>query len=286
MCGKRSATDPRASLYEDYLDVVRMLHPLAVAMENVPGILTMARPDGTPVMAWIGAAFRRLGYAVGYRRLMAADHGVPQARERVFILAWRVGGAPRIEPTHDRGGGNGLPAWRTLRDAVEGLPESPKDFLQFPEGRLRFLRMLRAGQDWRDLPAGLQAEAMGKSIDGDGGMTGYYRRLSWDRPSPTLTCCPTGKSTSLCHPDKDRPLSVQECQRIQQFPDDYVLCGSVADRYAQLGNAVPVGLARAVAAAVRGALPGDPGETVPRRNGGSGTCGRDSRARVSPHVVE
>ena len=258
VAGNRDANDPRGRLYEDYIEVVRRLMPLVVVMENVPGILTMRRPDGMPVLAWIGRALHRLGYAAAQCRLVAADFGVPQARYRVFILAWRVGGVPYVQPTHDALGRNGLPHWRTLRDAVAGLPETPRDFLPLPERRLRYLRLLKAGQNWNHLPEHLKAEAMGRLLDRDGGRTACFRRLSWDKPSPTLTCSPLQKMTSFCHPDEDRPLSVEEYRRVQQFPDDYVLCGPIAARYAQLGNAVPVGLARAVALAVRGALPDDP----------------------------
>lgn len=260
VAGNRDNNDPRGRLYEDYIDVVSRLSPLplVVVMENVPGILTMLRPDGMPVLTWIGRALRRLGYAVGHYRLNAADFGVPQARERIFILAWRVGGIPCIEPTHDKHGRNGLPRWRTLRDAVAGLPESPRDFLRFPEKRLRFLRMLKAGQNWNHLPEHLKAEAMGGLLDRNGGRTAAFRRLAWDKPSPTVTCSPLQKMTCFCHPDEDRPLSVQEYRRIQQFDDDYSILGSTAAQYAQVGNDVPVGLAWAVALAVRGALPDDP----------------------------
>lgn len=254
VAGARDADDPRGRLYADYVELVRRLRPVIVVMENVPGILTMARPDGMPVLDWIARALRRLGYAVGYRRLNAADFGVPQARERVFIFAWRQGSIPRIRASHDEHGGDGLPRWRTFRDAVKGLPDAPKDFAAFPEKRLHFLKMLKAGQDWRDLPPSLQAEAMGKLIEWGDGSTGCFRRLSWDRPSPTLTCSPIQKMTTLCHPDENRPLSVQEYRRVQGFPDGYGLAGSIADRYAQLGNAVPVGLARAVAMSIRAML--------------------------------
>lgn len=254
VAGNRDQDDPRGALYEDYVELVSRLRPLVVVMENVAGILSMARPDGIPVATWIAQAFRRLGYAVGYHKLVAADFGVPQTRERVFILAWRAGGFPRIVHTHDEHGRGGLPRWQSFRDTVEGLPRSPSDFIRFPEKRLRFLKMLKAGQDWRDLPASMHTEAMGKLIDWGGGSTGCFRRLYWDRPSPTLTCNPVQKMTTLCHPDENRPLSIQEYRRIQQFPDDFRMSGSAADQYAQLGNAVPVGLAKAVAVAVRAML--------------------------------
>jgi DNA (cytosine-5)-methyltransferase 1 len=69
--------------------------------------------------------------------------------------------------------------------------------------------------------------------------------------------------TALCHPEEDRPLSVQEYRRVQQFPDDFRFSGSVANQYRQLGNAVPVGLAKAVALAVRDALPSSPTSRPP-----------------------
>jgi DNA (cytosine-5)-methyltransferase 1 len=265
VAGKRDEDDPRGALYEDYLNLVRRLHPIVVVMENVPGILTMLRPDGMPVMRRISKRLKQLGYAVGYRRLNAADFGVPQARVRVFIIAWRSGGIPRIEATHDEHGRNGLPPRRTLRDALDGLPGSPVDHLLFPEKMLRFFIMIKPGQNWHHLPEHLQTEAVGEHTNWAGGGTACYRRLSWDRPSPTLVCSPIQKLTTLCHPDEDRPLSVQEYMRIQQFPDDYEMRGSIADQYAQLGNAVPVGLARAVAMAVREALPDDPGEGKPSK---------------------
>jgi len=265
VAGKRDESDPRGTLYEDYIRMVRRLRPIVVVMENVPGILTMLRPDGIPVISWISKRLKALGYVVGYRRLNSADFGVPQARVRVFIIAWRIGSIPRIEATHDEHGRYGLPLRRTLRDAVEGLHCIPMDHLRFPEKMLRFFKMLTPGQNWHHLPEHLKTEAVGDHTNWAGGGTACYRRLSWDKPSPTLVCSPIQKLTTLCHPDEDRPLSVQEYRRIQQFPDGYKIWGSIADQYAQLGNAVPVGLAKAVALAVRKALPDDPREDNPKK---------------------
>lgn len=106
--------------------------------------------------------------------------------------------------------------------------------------------MLKEGEDWRDLPEELQAEAMGGAIDSEGGRTSYFRRLKWNEPSPTLVCSPTQKSTCLCHPEQNRPLSIKEYARIQGFPDDWKFSGSVSSIYKQIGNAVPVKLAEAI----------------------------------------
>ena len=87
---------------------------------------------------------------------------------------------------------------------------------------------------------------MGKSFFAGGGKTGFYRRLGWNKPSPTLVTDPTMPATDLAHPEKNRPLSIQEYKRIQQFPDDWILCGNLRQQYKQVGNAVPVGLGKAI----------------------------------------
>jgi len=87
---------------------------------------------------------------------------------------------------------------------------------------------------------------MGASFYSGGGKTGFLRRLSWDRPSPTLVTHPAMPATDLAHPEEQRPLSVQEYKRIQQFPDNWEIEGSILDKYKQIGNAVPVGLGFAI----------------------------------------
>ena len=72
------------------------------------------------------------------------------------------------------------------------------------------------------------------------------RRLAMDEPSLTLTCAPAQKQTERCHPIETRPLTVREYARIQTFPDDWELEGSLSDQYKQIGNAVPVNLAFAI----------------------------------------
>ena len=87
---------------------------------------------------------------------------------------------------------------------------------------------------------------MGKSYFSGGGKTGFYRRLDWNKPSPTLLTHPAMPATDLAHPEENRPLSIQEYKRVQQFPDDWILSGTIIQQYKQIGNAVPVGLGKAV----------------------------------------
>lgn len=87
---------------------------------------------------------------------------------------------------------------------------------------------------------------MQKSFYLGGGKTGMARRISWDEPSLTLTCSPAQKQTERCHPDETRPFTVREYARIQTFPDDWAFAGPVNSQYKQIGNAVPVNLAKEI----------------------------------------
>jgi DNA (cytosine-5)-methyltransferase 1 len=110
------------------------------------------------------------------------------------------------------------------------------------------------GGNWRSLPLNIQAEAMGGAYKSGGGKVGFYRRLNWDKPSPTVTTSPYQKATDMCHPTKDRPLTVREYARIQQFPDDWQFFGKTSQKYKQIGNAVPVGLGRIIGQTVYAAV--------------------------------
>ena len=87
---------------------------------------------------------------------------------------------------------------------------------------------------------------MQKSFYLGGGKTGMARRIGWDEPCLTLTCSPAQKQTERCHPDETRPFTVREYARIQTFPDDWKFEGSISQQYKQIGNAVPVNLAKEV----------------------------------------
>ena len=86
--------------------------------------------------------------------------------------------------------------------------------------------MVPEGGNWRDLPEDIIPIAMGGAYKSGGGKVGFYRRLSYDQPSPTVVTSPVQKATMMCHPTQNRPLSVKEYARIQQFPDDWVFTGT------------------------------------------------------------
>ncbi|MFM5945497.1 MAG: DNA cytosine methyltransferase, partial [Dolichospermum sp.] len=110
--------------------------------------------------------------------------------------------------------------WKTLKDALMGLVDVKPEYMSYSENRLKYLKLLKAGQNWRYLPEELKQEAMGGAYNSGGGKVGFYRRLSWDKPSPTITTSPHQKATDMCHPVELRSLTVRESARIQTFPDD------------------------------------------------------------------
>lgn len=262
--GRRAAlNDPRGSLFRDFLRMVEGVQPRFFVMENVRGLLSATlrhRPivarDSTPLspeeergsaFQVILDEFRRIGYAFTYGLLNAADYGVPQVRRRVVILGSRDH-EPLALPaaTHADTGAGGLPRWRTLRDALIALHDPDPRFQPYSEARLQYLRLVPEGGNWRSLPPHLIPAAMGGAYTSGGGKVGFYRRLAWNRPSPTVTTSPAQKATDLCHPSEHRPISVREAARLQGFPDDWAFSGSLSDQYRQIGNAVPVPLGKAI----------------------------------------
>lgn len=105
-----------------------------------------------------------------------------------------------------------------------------------------------------DLPEEVAKEYMGKSYNSGGGRRGIARRISWDEPCLTLTTSPSQKQTERCHPDETRPFTVREYARIQSFPDDWEFEGTLTSKYRQIGNAVPVELAKRIGVEIIKAL--------------------------------
>ncbi len=264
--GKRKGfDDARGNVFLKFIELIGQVRPKYFLIENVRGLLsasfkapqgaedkkngyavkTPSNEKGTALLYALGL-IRELGYSATFTLYDAANYGVPQRRERVIILGSRDGyEIPLIPPTHSENGQNGLLPWVSFEEAVKGLTECHA--AKIPEKRLKFFRMLKAGQYWKDLPLEIQKEAMGNSYEIGGGKTGFYRRLAWNQPSPTLVTCPTMPATELAHPVEDRALSIEEYARIQMFPDTWKFAGKMADIYKQIGNAVPTGMGFAAA---------------------------------------
>ena len=269
---RRSLADPRSTMFKHFVRVIREARPKFYVMENVRGLISAAvrhrplkeRGPGFPPLEddeELGSAFkvvaaslRGLGYYSVFDVLNAADYGVPQTRQRLVILGSRDGKKIRMpKPSHDQHCRGRLPRWRTLDDVFKGWKEDNPEFFTFCPAKACYLKLVPEGGNWRDLPRHMKREALGSAFDSWGGRSGFFRRLSLGEPSPALTTRPDSKATTLCHPIELRPLTVGEYARIQQFPSHWVFEGTVRKKYEQVGNAVPIGLGKAVGEALRAA---------------------------------
>jgi len=245
VAGKRlGLDDARGTLFGEFARAVAEVRPKIAMGENVRGLVSDNHGETLRGMVETLAS---TGYRVEWRVLRSQYLGVPQRRERLVILAVRNDlDAPILFP---REGNDTIP----LRDALRGCPESVGQL--YSERRRKILDLVPPGGCWRDLPDGIREEYAGVS---SGGRNGIARRLSWNEPSPTLTCSPSQKRTERCHPDETRPLTVREYARIQTFPDGWHFEGGVGSQYRQIGNAVPVTLAYRMGLCMAAMLRGEP----------------------------
>lgn len=281
--GERSAKDPRAGLWNSFMAVVERLHPAAVLIENVPDL--PAWDDGAVIVGFF-ESLNALGYEVDARIVDAYQHGVPQHRARLFIVATKDRlGFEWPEPQ--------TPA-PTLRDAIADLPPAPaaqrdERSLYFDSPRsalakhlrgrmvgaeqnviwdhitrdvrpddLEAFNLMREGGTYSDLPAELQRYRTDIFTD-------KYKRLAWDRVSRTITAHIAKDGYWYIHPDQPRTLSIREAARVQTFPDDFRFAGQPSHRFRQIGNAVPPLLAKSIGVRIRAALEGPAPNESPDR---------------------
>jgi len=274
--GKRRTTeDPRGTLLWQFLRFVAVMRPKLFLMENVRGLLSAAlrhrpiakrpehggpalEPDEEPgsvvrLFADDLQAIPNDSYHMDCFEVNAVNYGAPQLRERALFVGNRYNSVLNFpDPTHGSpcsgedqkclfGASNGdsVEPWKTLGDAIGGFQESNPSIMDFSPRKKKFLALVPPGSNWRSLPVDLQKESMGRVWIAKGGRSGWWRRLSFDLPCPTLVTMPNHAGTSLCHPTATRALSLREYALIQEFPRDWEFRGTLSEQYAQAGNAVP-----------------------------------------------
>jgi DNA (cytosine-5)-methyltransferase 1 len=268
--GRRGTlSDPRGTLLWEFLRFVHHIRPKFFLMENVRGLMSAAirhrvikqrpehggavyHPDEEP-----GSVLRLFlsdldpEYRVDCFEVNAVNYGAPQLRERVLFVGNRFNHLVEFPaPTHGLTTDEAqraffakdLNPFGTLGDALKDLDDPNPVVMDFSPRKKHYLSMVPPGGNWRSLSADVAEESMGRAYFAKGGRSGWWRRLSFELPCPTLVTMPNHASTALCHPTETRALSIREYARIQEFPDTWTFAGKVPEQYAQVGNAVPVRL--------------------------------------------
>jgi DNA (cytosine-5)-methyltransferase 1 len=248
-------------LWQHFLRAVRQVRPRAFVIENVPEFQRSAQFGRLLQLMDDDPDLRAYGYAYGV--LNAADYGVAQSRRRGIFMAVRDLEAVPWPPPVTHGERPGLLPARTVRDAIADLPFEA-DGLDVSFGRdgrqrLHFGRRPRSEslERYRAIPEGgnrfdlarVRPDLLPRCwAEKPTGTTDVMGRLWWDRPSVTIrTEFFKPEKGRYLHPEADRPITHREAARIQGFPDDFVFEGTKIQVARQIGNAVPVDLAKAIA---------------------------------------
>lgn len=241
--------DIRGTLFFEFARSVRETNPKVILAENVRGLSVH---DHGRTLQTISDVIEELGYVlIEPKVLKAIFYRVPQKRERLFLLGIRKDLFHGISFHWP----NSCSKIFTVKDALQAGELYNSDVpisggQEYPETKRKIMEYVPEGGYWKDLPEKLQRQYMKGSFFLGGGKTGMARRLSWDEPSLTLTCAPAQKQTERCHPTETRPLTVREYARLQTFPDTWEFEGSLTSQYKQIGNAVPINLAHAMATSI------------------------------------
>lgn len=271
--GRRGTVqDPRGTLLWSFLKYVDVFRPKLFVMENVRGLMSAAlrhRPikerlekGGLPLEEdeQPGSVIRLFikdlhdSYRLDCFEVNAVNYGAPQLRERAIFIGNRFNRVVDFpSPTHGKqteteedtplfDKAPSLPPFKSLGEALSGLHDPEPIVMDFSPRKKRYLELVPPGGNWRSLPEDIARESMGKAFVAKGGRSGWWRRLSFDLPAPTIVTMPNHAGTALCHPTETRALTLRECARVQEFPDEWEFCGKTVEQYAQVGNAVPVRL--------------------------------------------
>ena len=246
--GKRlGLQDVRGTMFYHYATFLEKLQPKMFLFENVRGLLTH---DKGKTYQTILSIFEEQGYKTMHAVLNAWDYGVPQKRERLITVGIRndlVNKCSFIFPKKH----NYRPI---MRDVKLDVNPSKDECERYSEYKEKIFALIPPGGYWRDIDPEIAKEYMKTCWYMGGGRTGILRRIGLDEPSLTVLTSPGMKQTDRCHPIEVRPFSYRENARIQTFPDTWGFWGKLSEKYKQVGNAVPVNLAKEIGIAIKNTL--------------------------------
>jgi DNA (cytosine-5)-methyltransferase 1 len=249
---QKNKSKKKWSLLKEFGRLIEEVQPEIVSMENVPSL-------GSKEVFTDFVELLDNDYQVNWSNVFCPDYGVPQQRNRLVLLASKLGNIHIIEPTH------APDEYVTVRDKIEILPPiaagetHPDDPLhragKMSEMNLKRIKSSKPGGTWQDWDEELRAPCHRRSS----GSSYYnvYGRMKWDEISPVITTQFTGFGNGrFGHPTQDRAISLREGALLQTFPDEYEFFAPGSKYYftyivRHIGNAVPVELGRAIARSIR-----------------------------------
>lgn len=238
--GKRlGLKDVRGTMFYHYATFLEKLQPKMFLFENVRGLLTH---DGGKTYKTILDIFLQQGYLIKYKVVNAWDYGVPQKRERLITIGIRKDLKNKCKFSFPKK----YEYKPVIRDIKLDSNPSKEDCAQYSTYKSSVFALVPPGGYWRNIDPAIAKEYMKACWEMGGGRTGILRRIGLDEPSLTVLTSPGMKQTDRCHPLEVRPFSYRENARIQTFPDTWEFCGTLAEKYKQVGNAVPVNLAKEI----------------------------------------
>lgn len=246
--GKRlGLEDVRGTMFYYYAIFLNKLQPKAFIFENVKGL---RNHDNKRTYSTMLNIFEDAGYTTVYKVLNAWDYGAPQRRERLITIGFRNDIVESCEykfPTSHK-------YKPVIRDIKLDINPGADECARYSENKYEVIKLVPPGGCWKDVPEEIAKPYMKLCWYMPGGKTGILRRFSLDEPCFTIMTSPSSKQTDRCHPLEIRPFSYRENARLQTFPDDWKFCGSLSSKYMQVGNAVPVSLAKDIGTSIIEAL--------------------------------
>lgn len=246
--GKRlGLRDVRGTMFYHYATFLHKLQPKMFLFENVKGLLSH---DNGRTFKTILDIFEDEGYTTTHNVLNAWNFGVPQKRERLITIGIRndlIGSCSFSFPKEHK--------YKPLvRDVKLDVNPDSSQCARYSKNKEKVFALVPPGGYWRDIDPAVAKEYMKTCWYMEGGRTGILRRIGLDEPSLTVLTNPGMKQTDRCHPLEVRPFSVRENARFQTFPDEWMFCGKLTEQYKQVGNAVPVNLAKEIGLEIKKTL--------------------------------
>jgi DNA (cytosine-5)-methyltransferase 1 len=241
--GVQGTKDDRGTLFQEYIRLLMHLKPKGFLFENVYGI---AGAENGKAWEAICSGFKSAGYEIYFRILDAADYGVPQHRERMFIVGVRDGGYLYSRPTHGPDSYTGRPHF-TASEAINGAAATVDELEAKVGGRY--------GHLLEEIPPGLNYSFFTENMGHPNPIFAWRSKFSdflykADPDTPVRTLKAQGGQYTGPFHWGNRPFSIKELKRLQTFPDTYKISGGKQAAIHQIGNSVPPQLARVLAVSI------------------------------------